>query len=376
MIALFRPGVVGSESERVAEAMSRGAMSGGGEFTRRAERWLEAHCGCARALLVPSCTHALELAAMLLGIGPGDEVIVPSFTFSSTASAFALHGASIVFVDVEPGTMNLDVAAVADALTPRTRAVVPVHYAGNACDMDALLSLCQRAGVPVIEDAAQALGSSYKGRALGSLGLFGAFSFHATKNVQCGEGGALLINDPAQVDAAEILREKGTDRARFLRGEVEQYSWQQIGSSLLLGELPAAYLSAQLEATDAIATRRRESFSRYLESLRALEYEGHLALPKTTPEAVHNGHLFFVKTRDRATRIALSGALKIANIGSAFHYVPLHTSPAGLQCGRFSGEDRVTTSDSARLLRLPLYDRMAPDDIDAVTDAVTRFYKG
>ncbi len=374
MIPLFRPTLTGLEPERVAAAMAAGSLSGAGAFGRRCEAWLESATGCARALLVPSCTHALELSAMLLGIGPGDEVIVPSFTFSSTASAFALHGATIVFVDVLAGTMNMDVAAAAAAITKRTRAIVPVHYAGNACDMGALISLASAANVTIVEDAAQALGSTYRERPLGSLGALGALSFHSTKNIQCGEGGALLIGDPAMVDRAEILREKGTDRARFLRGEVDRYAWQEVGSSLLLGELPAAYLSAQLEASPEVNARRVASWEQYQAALAPLERAGHIELPRTTPEATHNGHIFYVKTRSRAEQVALSGALKARDIGAAFHYVPLHSAPAGVRVGRFSGDDRVTTADSARLLRLPLYDRMESADVETVAAAIAQFY--
>jgi len=370
-IPFNRPCVVGTELAYVSEAIASGHQSGNGPFSKRCERILEAEIGCSRALLTPSCTHALELAALLLDIQPGDEVIMPSFTFVSTANAFALRGATIVFVDLCPQTLNMDPIAVAAAITPKTRAIVPVHYAGVPCDMEAILALARSHSVAVVEDAAQAIGSRYRGKPAGSFGQLAALSFHETKNLTSGgEGGALLINDETLADRAEILREKGTNRAAFFRGHVDKYSWVDVGSSLLPSELQSAYLLAQLEARNSILAERGRIWSAYQARL-ALSAP-HLRLP-AIPEGVdHNSHIFHVRVDSLRTRTLLLERLNQLGIHAVFHYVPLHSAPAAKHRSRFSGVDLHTTVESERLIRLPLWYGMTDGAISQVCEAIER----
>jgi len=325
--------------------------------------------------MTPSCTQALELSAMLLNVGPGDEVIVPSFTFVSTASAFALRGASLVFVDVRPDTMNMDEQKVAEAISPKTKVIVPVHYAGVACEMDAILSLAQEHSVSVVEDAAQAIDSFYKGKALGSIGDMGCFSFHETKNITCGEGGALCINDKKYVEDAEIAQEKGTNRKNVLSGQVDKYTWVALGSSHLLGELPAAYLWGQLENIEIIQQSRRKAWEGYGQGLKHLETRGFIELPVIPEHCTNNAHMFYIKVKNLTERNKLFDFLKENNIQSASHYVPLHSSPMGKKYGRMHGEDVYTTRESERLLRLPIFFGLTEGQVNRVVDRVQTFFK-
>ena len=338
-------------------------------MTRRAQALLETMTGSAKVLLTSSGTAALEMACLLLELEPGDEVIVPSFTFSSCANAIALRGAVPVFVDVRPGTLNLDVELIEDALTARTRAIMPVHYAGVAAEMDAIMDIAKRRGLAVIEDAAQGIGASYRGSALGAIGTLGAFSFHGSKNISCGEGGALLVNDPGIVERAESL-EKGTNRSKFFRGEIDKYTWIDIGSSFLPSEITAALLVCQLEQAGSITARRRAAWERYHAALAALESEGMLRRPQVPQDCGSNGHIYAVIMRSGADRDAALAALKGLGVSATFHYVPLHSSPAGQRLGRAHGTLRITNDLSARLLRLPLYDDITPDDQDYVVACV------
>ncbi len=370
-IPFNRPFIVGRELDYITDAVAKGRLSGDGEYTHRCQEWLEANLGCAKALLTHSCTGALEMAALLCGIAPGDEVIMPSFTFVSTANAFALRGAVPVFVDIRPDTLCLDESALKTALTSNTKAVVPVHYAGNAPDMEALLTFAATHDLRVIEDAAQALLCSDQDRYLGTLGQLGAVSFHETKNIICGEGGALLINDPRMVEKAEIIWEKGTNRKKFFRGEVDKYTWVDLGSSFLPSELTAAFLWAQLEAAQQINTTRKQLWDRYREKLQPLAQKGFIELPrKSSP----NGHLFYILTNSLAARTDLINHLKGLGILAVFHYMPLHQSPAGGKFGRVSGSLPVTEDISSRLLRLPLYYEMSLRDVDQVVGQIEVFY--
>ncbi|GAB3249847.1 dTDP-4-amino-4,6-dideoxygalactose transaminase [Kineosporia babensis] len=369
MIPFHRRARVGTELAFIQEALDGDGLSGGGSLNRRCEAWLEHELGCHRALLTPSCTAALEMAALLLGVEPGDEVIMPSFTFPSTANAFALRGARIVFVDVRPDTLNLDENLLEAALTPRTRGVVPVHYAGVGCDMRSILDFAQRHGLWVIEDAAQGLLSEREGQALGTLGDVGCLSFHETKGVTAGgEGGALLINRPDLLERAEIIQEKGTDRARFRRGEVPEYSWQEMGSSHLMSEVQAAFLLAHLEAARHMTERRLDLWNGYAEALS----ESSLGLPVVPPGEQHNAHIFALRAPSVPARSGLIRALLAEGVMTTSHYVPLHSSPAGKRFGRFSGADRVTTEASRRLLRLPLFYNLTDQEHRTVIDAVLR----
>lgn len=368
------PSMVGRELEYIVEAVQGGHLAGDGVFTRRCQQWLEEQCVARKVLLVHSCTAALEMAALLCDAGPGDEVILPSFTFVSTANAFVLRGATPVFVDIRPDTLNLDERLLEEAVTPRTRAIVPVHYAGVSCDMDAINAVAARHGLRVIEDAAQALGSSYRGRALGTIGDLGCWSFHETKNFISGEGGALVIRDPALVERAEILREKGTDRSKFFRGQVDKYTWVDVGSSYLPSELVAAYLFAQLEHAPEILARRRNLFARYYAGLASLQDEGLLRLPVVPPDCEPNGHLFYLLLQDEETRDALLAHLSSNGVNAVFHYVPLHESPVGRAAGRVSGALTQTESTSRRLLRVPCYYSLSEGEQDEVMDLVRRFF--
>jgi len=354
-IPFNHPYMTGREPALIAAAHANGQLAGDGPFTRRCHDWLERRTGAPRALLTHSCTAALELTALLLDLAPGDEVILPSFTFVSTANAFVLRGAVPVFVDVRPDTLNLDESRIEAAITPRTRAIVPVHYAGVACEMDAILAIARKHGLRVVEDAAQGVMATYKGRALGALGDLGAYSFHETKNVIAGEGGALLVNDPALAARAEILREKGTDRSRFFRGEVDKYTWQEAGSSFLPGELIAAFLAAQLEEAESITARRRASWAWYHARLTPLEEAGRLRRPIVPSECGHNAHMYYVLIAPGIDRQVVLETLKADGVMAVFHYVPLHSSPGGLRYGRASGDLKVTDDIAARLIRLPLW---------------------
>jgi dTDP-4-amino-4,6-dideoxygalactose transaminase len=354
-IPFNRPYMTGNELDHMAEAQRSLHLSGDGGFTTRCHRWIEQQTGCARALLTHSCSSALDMMALLLDIEAGDEIIMPSFTFVSTANAFVLRGGVPVFVDIREDTLNLDERLIEAAITPRTRAIAPVHYAGVGCEMDTIMAVARRHGLAVVEDAAQGIAASYKDRALGAIGDLGSFSFHETKNVISGEGGALLVNDPALVQRAEILREKGTDRARFYRGEVDKYTWQDVGSSYLPGEITAAFLWAQLEAAERITRERLKLWHRYHAGLEALEQRGLLRRPIVPADCRHNGHLYYVLLAPGIDRQFVLRKLKDSGIGSVFHYVPLHSSPAGLRFGRADGELKLTTQLSERLIRLPMW---------------------
>lgn len=372
MIPFNKPLQIGAELKYIAQALANNKLCGDGEFTRRCSAWLEARTGMEKALLTTSCTHALEMAAMLCGLAPGDEVIMPSFTFVSTADAFVRLGAKIVFVDIRPDTMNLDESLIEQAITPRTRAIVPVHYAGVACEMNTICEIAEQYRLLVVEDAAQGMLCTYQGRALGAVGDFGCYSFHETKNYTMGEGGALLLNNKKYVEQAEIIREKGTNRSQFLHGLVDKYTWIDYGSSYLPSDLNAAYLCAQLEQADEINVFRLAVWQNYYNGLKCLA--GRIDLPAVPAGCEHNGHMFYIKVRDLEERTALIAHLKAQGISAAFHYVPLHTSPAGLKFGRFAGEDRYTTKESERLLRLPMYYGMTEEETDAVIQAVKSFF--
>ena len=374
MIRFNVPPYVGKETEYMKAAIDSHKICGDGEFTKRCNAWIEEHTGTAKALLTTSGTQALEMTALLSDIQPGDEVILPSYTFVSTANAFVLRGAKLVFVDIRPDTMNIDEKLIEDAITDKTRAIVPVHYAGVGCEMDTIMDIAKRHNLVVVEDAAQGVNAFYKGRALGSIGDYGCFSFHETKNYSMGEGGAILINRPEQIEDAEIIREKGTDRSRFFRGQVDKYTWVNIGSSFLPSDINAAYLMAQLEMADEINENRLQSWMRYNEGLQDLAQEGVIELPYIPEECAHNAHMFYIKTKDMEERKALISYLKERDIAAVFHYVPLHSAPAGLRFGRFHGEDRYTTKESERLLRLPMYYNLSESDQQKVIDAVHGFY--
>lgn len=350
-----KPYMTGKELYYIAEAKFGNKLAGDGPFTKRCHRWLELKTSCTKALLTHSCTAALEMSALLLDINPGDEIIMPSFTFVSTANAFVLRGGVPVFVDIREDTLNLDERLIESAVTARTRAIVPVHYAGVACEMDTIMDIARRHGLKVVEDAAQGVMSSYKGRALGSIGDLGTYSFHETKNVISGEGGALLVNDPELSLRAEIIREKGTDRSRFFRGEVDKYTWQEVGSSFLPGELIAAFLWAQLEEAERITNDRLASWRRYHELLKPLEVKGILRRPTIPEECKHNAHMYYVLLEPWIDRQQVLNELKRNDIYSVFHYVPLHSSPAGQRYGRVSGVMDVTERKADKLIRLPMW---------------------
>jgi dTDP-4-amino-4,6-dideoxygalactose transaminase len=375
MIPFNAPPVVGSELEYMQSAMASGKLCGDGGFTRRCQQWMEQRFGCKKVLLTPSCTASLEMAALLINIQPGDEVIMPSYTFVSTANAFVLRGATIVFVDIRPDTLNIDESKIEAAITEKTRAIVPVHYAGVACEMDTIMALAAKHQLFVIEDAAQGVMSRYKGRALGTIGHIGCFSFHETKNYTAGgEGGATLINDAALVERAEIIREKGTNRSQFFRGQVDKYTWRDIGSSYLMADLQAAYLWAQLEAAERVNQQRLRLWQRYYDALQPLAAQGRLQLPSLPDACEHNAHMFYIKLRDSDDRQALISWMKEAEILTVFHYIPLHSSPAGQQFGRFHGEERFTTVESERLLRLPLFYNLTDNNQNTVISSLLSFF--
>ncbi len=374
MICFNVPPCTGHEMKYIAEAVASHKICGDGQFTKKCSAWLEQRFNAHRVLLTTSGTTALDMASLLCELQPGDEVILPSFTFSSTANAFVNYGARLVFVDIRPDTMNIDETKIEAAITDRTKVIVAMHYAGVACEMDTIMDIARRRKLLVIEDAAQAVMSTYKGRPLGTIGDFGCFSFHETKNYSMGEGGAILINAPQYVERAEILREKGTDRARFFRGQVDKYTWVDLGDSFLPSELNAAYLWAQLEMADEINDDRLKSWNRYNEAFADLKAKGLVELPFIPEGCVHNAHMFYLKCRDLTERTAFIQFLKERDILAVFHYVPLHSAPAGLRFGRFEGEDKYTTAESDRLVRLPLYYGLTDEDQARVIKAVRDFY--
>ena len=370
------PPYVGHEMEYLQKACEvNHKICGDGPFTKQCKAWVEEKTGTAGCLMTTSGTSALEMAAHLSHIQPGEEVIMPSYTFCSTADAFVLKGAVPVFVDIRPDTMNLDETLLEDAITDKTRAIAAVHYAGVSCEMDTILEIAGRHHLTVVEDAAQGVMSSYKGRALGTFGDFGCYSFHETKNYSMGEGGALLIRDPEKISEAEILREKGTNRSQFFRGQIDKYTWVDYGSSFLPSELNAAYLMAQLDRADEINHARLARWEQYYRLLSPLAAEGRIELPVIPKDCVHNAHMFYIKTRDLEERQALIQALREQGILAVFHYIPLHSSPAGKKFGRFHGEDRYTTRESERLLRLPMYYSLTEENVNDVVSVIEEFYR-
>lgn len=375
MINFNEPPYMEKSIDYIRKAVENKKICGDGEYTKKCNAWLEEHTGTKKALLTTSCTHATELAAILSEIKPGDEVIMPAYTFVSTADAFVLRGAKAVFVDIRPDTMNIDEKLIEHAITDKTRAIVPVHYAGVSCEMDTILAIAKKYNLLVIEDAAQGVMSSYKGKALGTMGDYGCYSFHETKNYSMGEGGALLIQDEKNVENAEIVREKGTNRSKFFRGQIDKYTWVEAGSSYLPSELNAAYLYAQLEEAEKINEKRLSIWNRYWDGLEKLSDEGKIVRPTIPEGCVHNAHMFYLKARDLEERTALISYLKEQGIQAVFHYIPLHTAPAGQRYGVFVGEDRYTTAESEKLVRLPLYYNLALDQVDYIIDKVQAFYK-
>ncbi|ODR36094.1 dTDP-4-amino-4,6-dideoxygalactose transaminase [Eisenbergiella tayi] len=374
MIRFNVPPFTGKEMDYIRQAVENQKICGDGEFTRKCSEWIEKKTGARKCLLTTSCTHATELAALLAQVGPGDEIIMPSFTFVSTADAFVLRGAAPVFVDIRPDTMNIDETLIEAAITEKTKAIVPVHYAGVGCEMDTIMDIARRHKLLVIEDAAQGIMAYYKGKALGAIGDFGCFSFHETKNYSMGEGGALLIQHEKDIEDAEIFREKGTDRSKYFRGQVDKYRWQNYGSSYLPSELNAAYLYAQLEMADVINDERIRIWNQYRNELEGLAGTGKIQLPYIPDYCVHNGHMFYIKTADQEERAALIDFLSENDILAVFHYVPLHSAPAGLKYGRFHGEDRYTTKESERLLRLPMYYGLKEEQVSYISGKVKEFY--
>ena len=373
MIDFNRPAFVGSELEYIQDAIHRGMLCGDGIYTKKCSQWMEKEFDVSRVMLTTSCTHALEMAAFLCDIQPGDEVIMPSYTFVSTADAFVLRGAKIVFVDIRPDTMNLDEKLIEQAITPKTKVIVPVHYAGVACEMDTIMDIAHRHGLKVVEDAAQGVDACYKGKALGTIGDFGCYSFHETKNFTMGEGGALLFQKEEYLEKAEILREKGPDRSKFFRGQVDKYRWMDYGSSYLPSELNAAYLYAQLEAKDKIQKKRMEIYEYYHRNLADLAAEGKVEQPYVPQECEHNAHMYYLKVKDMKVRTRLLAYLRENGICSVFHYVPLHSAPAGQKFGRFAGEDVYTTKESERLLRLPMFYNLDMEDVKRIVDVIHKF---
>jgi dTDP-4-amino-4,6-dideoxygalactose transaminase len=365
-----KPYIAGKELDYITQAFAAGHLSGNGQFTQRAHQWLEEYSGAAKALLTHSCTAALEMAAILAEMGPGDEVIMPSFTFVSTANAFVLRGAVPVFVDIRPDTLNIDETLIEGAITPRTKAIVVVHYAGVACEMDTILALAEKHHLLVIEDDAQGIMATYRGHPLGSFGQLAALSFHETKNVISGEGGALLVNDPGLIERAEIIWEKGTNRSKFFRGQVDKYTWVDVGSSYLPSEINAAFLCAQLESIESIIRERLALWQRYHEAFEPLERAGYLTRPTVPAECVHNGHIYYILLPDLESRTAALNALKSVGIGSVFHYVPLHTSEPGRTLCRSHGDLPVTVDVSDRLIRMPLWVGMQEDTVTRAVEIV------
>lgn len=365
----------GNELIYIKKAVDNHKICGDGEFTKRCSRWLEERTGIPKVLLTTSCTHATEMAALLCDIQPGDEVIMPSYTFVSTADAFVLRGATVVFVDIRPDTMNIDEGLIEDAITERTKAIVPVHYAGVACEMDTIMDIAQRHDLKVVEDAAQGVMSTYKGKSLGTIGDYGCYSFHETKNYSMGEGGALLVHDASKIEDAEIIREKGTNRSKFFRGQIDKYTWMNVGSSYLPSELNAAYLWAQLEQAEQINDRRLAIWNHYNEELECLEKQEYIRRPVIPDGCRHNAHMFYIKAKDLDTRTRLITFLKEQGIQAVFHYIPLHTAPAGQKFGRFHGNDIYTTKESEALVRLPLFYSLEDAQVEYIIDKVKEFYR-
>lgn len=370
------PPYIGKEDGYIKKAIDSRKICGDGEFTRLCNLKLEELTGSKKALITTSGTSALEMSALLADIKEGDEVIMPSYTFVSTANAFVLRGAKIVFVDIRPDTMNIDERLIESAITSKTKAIVPVHYAGVACEMDTICEIAKKYNLVVIEDSAQGVMSYYKGKALGSIGEFGCYSFHETKNYSMGEGGAVLINRESLVERAEIIREKGTNRTKFFRGQVDKYTWVDIGSSYLQSELNCAYLYAQIESPDIINENRLKSWNKYYELLKPLQAEGYIELPVIPEECTHNAHMFYIKAKDLEERTRLIAFLKEKGVNAVFHYIPLHSSPAGKKFGIFNGEDKYTTKESERLLRLPMYYGIEENDVIYIAEKLSEFYKG
>ena len=376
MINFNVPPYTGKEMEYIRQCVDNQKICGDGPFTKKCNEWIEDKTGTAKCLMTTSCTHALELAALLADIKPGDEVILPAYTFVSTADAFVLRGAVPVFVDIRPDTMNIDENLIEAAITDKTKAIAPVHYAGVSCEMDKIMEIAEKYHLTVIEDEAQGIMSSYKGRALGTIGDFGAFSFHETKNFSMGEGGALLIRDEKHIEDAEIIREKGTNRSKFFRGQIDKYTWVNFGSSYLPSEMNVAYLYAQLEIAEEITNHRLDCWNRYYERLKPLADAGKIELPVVPEGCVHNAHMFYIKAADLAQRSAFIQFMKENEIMCVFHYIPLHTAPAGLKYGRFHGEDKYTTKESERLVRLPMFYKLTLEQVDHICDKVIEFFEG
>lgn len=368
------PPYTGNEEQYVLQAMRSNKISGDGYFGKKCQQWFEEYLPCKKALLTPSCTAALEMAALLIDIQPGDEVIMPSYTFVSTANAFVLRGAKIVFVDIRSDTMNIDETLIEAAITAKTKAIVPVHYAGVACEMDSIMALAEKHGLFVVEDAAQGMMSTYKGKALGTIGHLAAYSFHETKNYTSGgEGGLLIINDERFKQRAEIIREKGTNRSQFFRGQVDKYSWVDVGSSYLPSELQAAYLWGQLEKADEINQSRRATWRAYYQGFKKMAEQGVMGLPAIPDECIHNAHMFYIKLEDIEVRSALIDRLKEQGVMAVFHYIPLHSAPAGKNFGHFHGVDRFTTHESERLLRLPIYYGLTEAEANKVINCIVGY---
>ena len=375
MINFNVPPFTGKEMDYIRECVENQKICGDGVYTKKCNEWLEKKTGSTKCLLTTSCTHATELAALLAEIQPGDEVIMPAYTFVSTADAFVLRGAVPVFVDIRPDTMNIDENLIEAAITEKTKAIVPVHYAGVSCEMDKIMELAKKYNLVVIEDAAQGVMSTYKGKALGTIGDFGCFSFHETKNYSMGEGGALLIRDEKYVEDAEIIREKGTNRSKFYRGQIDKYTWVNFGSSYLPSDMNAAYLYAQLEIAEEINDARLACWERYYENLKPLAKAGYIELPVVPQGCVHNAHMFYIKAKDIEERTELIAHLKDNGVMSVFHYIPLHTAPAGKKFGRFHGEDKYTTKESERLTRLPMFYGLTLEQVDYICEQVKSFYE-
>lgn len=374
MINFNVPPYTGKELEYIQECVKAQKICGDGAYTKKCNEWIEEKTQTKKCLMTTSCTHALEMAALLTQIQPGDEVIMPAYTFVSTADAFVMRGAVPVFVDIRPDTMNIDENLIEAAITEKTKAIAPVHYAGVSCEMDKIMEIAEKYHLYVVEDAAQGIMSSYKGKALGTIGDFGCFSFHETKNFSMGEGGALLIQDDQYVEEAEIIREKGTNRSKFYRGQIDKYTWVNYGSSYLPSEMNAAYLYAQLELAEEITEHRLACWDRYYERLKPLADSGRIELPVVPEGCVHNAHMFYLKAKDIEDRSAFISFMKQNEIMCVFHYIPLHTAPAGLKYGRFHGEDRYTTKESERLVRLPMFYDLTLEQVDHICDKVWEFF--
>lgn len=374
MIGFNIPPVIGTEEKYVKQAIEAHKICGDGEFTKKCKEWMENRFKAEEVLLTTSCSSALEMTALLADIKPGDEVIMPAFTFVSTANAFVLRGAKIVFVDIRPDTMNIDENLIEAAITDRTKAIVPVHYAGVACEMDKILAIAKKHNLLVIEDAAQGVMAKYKDKYLGTIGDIGCYSFHETKNYSSGEGGAVVFKDNRYTEMAEIIREKGTNRSKFFRGQVDKYTWVECGSSYLPSDINAAYLWAELEQADKINDNRLATWNYYNENLKILEDEGYIQRPYIPEECKHNAHMYYIKAKDLEERTNLIKYLKENGVQAVFHYIPLHTAPAGIKYGRFNGEDKYTTKESDRLLRLPMYYNLQKEDAEKVVQTIKDFY--